>query len=110
MQTVERWTPPETFEGITADLTNRILNEIAGGLPDGNYFTNTINAKEREAWLVVQKHVPHKSKALCRDVIKAWVGSGLLISFPYHNNVTRKDVTGLKVDDAKRPKEREEVM
>jgi hypothetical protein len=58
----------------------------------------------------VQKHLSHKSPKQCRDVIKAWVVSGVLTTFEYHHPITRKNVKGLKVDDAKRPMVREEVM
>ena len=50
VQTVEPWTPPETFEGVTDDLIERILNEIAGGMADGTLYSAANAAKETAAW------------------------------------------------------------
>ena len=36
VQTVEVWTPPETWGDLPVDLLNRILTAIDTGLPDGN--------------------------------------------------------------------------
>jgi hypothetical protein len=105
VQTVERWTPPETFAGLTDDVMDRILDEIAAGLSDGNYYTDAPNATARAAWGVVQKHTEGKTEAQCREVIKAWVKSGVLVAFDYQNPKTWKDVKGLKVDEAKKPQE-----
>jgi AAA domain len=96
VQTVVRWNPPKTFEGITADLTNRILAEIKDGLGDGNYFTDASNATERAAWGVVQKHASQKTETQCRNIIKEWLKREVLMTFTYHHPITRKDVKGLK--------------
>jgi hypothetical protein len=103
VQTVERWSPPETFEGVTDDLINSILDELEAGLPDGTHFTAAPNATERAAWRIVHKHLPEKNEVQCREVIKAWIKAGVLTVSTYHNETTRKDVKGLGVDDAKRP-------
>ena len=38
-----------------------------------------------------------------RDIIKTWVKNGVLLRIEYDNPKTRKPVTGLQVDDTKRP-------
>lgn len=103
VQAVERWTPPEAFIGLTDDLINRILDQIAEGLDDGNYYTNAPNVKDRAAWEVVQEHAPEKTNKQCREIIKTWVKTGVLVTDDYQNPKTRKKVKGLKVDDTKRP-------
>src|SRR5206468_2093606 len=35
VQTVEVWTPPDTWAGMNHHLLNQILNDIDAGLPDG---------------------------------------------------------------------------
>ena len=40
VQTVEPWTPPDTWADLDADLQNRILDEIDVGLPNGNRYSD----------------------------------------------------------------------
>jgi hypothetical protein len=103
VQTVEPWTPPDTWSGLNNLLLNQILTDIDTGLLDGNRYTDAPNAVDRAAWRVVIKHAPAKSEADARQIIKAWVRSGLLVPHEYDNPVTRKPVKGFRVDNAKRP-------
>jgi len=103
VQTVEPWTPPDTWAGLNNDLLNRILTEIAAGLPDGNRYSDGPNATDRAAWRVVQQHAPAKTEGQSREIIKTWVKTGLLVHRGYENPATRKTAQGLFVDDAKRP-------
>jgi hypothetical protein len=103
VQTVEPWTPPDTWSGLNSLLLNQILTDIDTGLPDGNRYTDAPNAVDRAGWRVVIKHAPAKSEADARQIIKAWVKSGLLVPLEYDNPLTRKPVKGLRVDNAKRP-------
>jgi hypothetical protein len=104
VQTVEAWTPPELWADLTVDLLNVILSEIDKGLPDGNRFTDARNAKGRAAWRVVVKHAPQKTEAQAQQIIKTWARNGVLESYLYDNPVTRHpNVTGLRVNDARRP-------
>ena len=82
---------------------NQILTAIDAGLGDGNFYTDTNSKTDRGAWEVVKRFAPEKSKAQCREVIRAWVETGLLEDFDYKNPKTRQPVKGLKVNDAKRP-------
>jgi hypothetical protein len=103
VQTVEPWSPPETFAGMGNAMINLILNDIEAGAPGGNRYSDAPNVSDRAAWKVVEKHCPGKSEAACRHIIKLWMKSGLLFSRSYENKRTRKPVMGLFVDDAKRP-------
>jgi len=103
VQTIEPWSPPDTFEGLSTVLLNEILTDIETGTPDGNRYTDAPNAFDRAAWRVVVKHCPNKSEATARKIIKAWTMSGLLIRKSYENPVTRKTVNGFWVDPVKRP-------
>jgi AAA domain/Bifunctional DNA primase/polymerase, N-terminal len=100
VQTVEPWTPPDKWAGLGSYI---LLSDIDAGLPDGNRYTHGRNAGDRAAWRVVTKHVPDKSEALAKDVIKAWLATGLLYSEEYENPKTRKPVKGLWVNNTKRP-------
>jgi AAA domain len=103
VQTVEPWTPPDVWAGLNSQLLNQILTDIDAGMPDGNRYTDVASAKDRLAWDVIRKHAPHTTEAAARQIIKAWVTTGLLISQKYENPTTRKDVKGFRVDSTKRP-------
>ena len=104
VQTMERWIPPDLFADLGVFTINKILNDIDTGLPDGiNRYTDAARTTERSAWLLIQKHYPGKSEAACRRIIKLWMKSGLLVARDYDNPKTRKTVSGLWVDNAKRP-------
>jgi AAA domain/Bifunctional DNA primase/polymerase, N-terminal/Primase C terminal 2 (PriCT-2) len=104
VQTVEPWTPPETWGGLSADRLNRILDTIDAGLPDGNRYTDGRSATTRAAWRVVVDQVPSKSEGQAREIIKTWVKNGVLVPCDYDDPVNRRAVRGLKVDPGKRPK------
>jgi AAA domain/Primase C terminal 2 (PriCT-2)/Bifunctional DNA primase/polymerase, N-terminal len=103
VQTVEPWTPPDKWAGLTHHLLNQILTDIDAGLQDGNRYTDSPNAGARAAWRVVIKHAPNKSEADAKGIIKAWVKSGLLVSEEYTSPTTRQKIKGVRVDDSKRP-------
>lgn len=104
VQTVEPWTPPDTWEGISNHVANLILTEIDAGLADGNRYSDHQNvAAERSAWRVVAMHVPEKTEQQARRIIATWLKSGTLMRRDYENPATRKPVKGLFVNPAKRP-------
>lgn len=103
VQTVEVWKPPALFDGVSVPAIHRILDDIDAGLPDGNRYSDAPKAGERAVWRVIGRHCPGKAEGPARTIIKTWKTSGLLVSRPYRNPVTRKDVAGLFVDNEKRP-------
>ena len=103
IQVVEPWSPPETWAELDHVLLNQMLTEIDRELGDGNFYTDTNAKTDRAAWRVVQQSAPQKSDSQCREVIKAWVKTGLLEPFDYTNPKTRREVKGLKVINSKRP-------
>lgn len=103
IQTVEPWSPLGLFADISIPVLNTILDEIDAGLPDGNRFSDAPNVTDRAAWRVIEKHCPGKGEGPARQIIKTWLGSGLLVHHSYENPATRKPVKGLRVDPAKRP-------
>lgn len=104
VQTVEVWTPPETWADLPSDLLNRILTAIDIGLPDGNRFSAETNADEnRAAWKVVCDHAPNKNEYQAKEIVSVWLKTGLLKRAKYENPATRKEVFGLYVDATKRP-------
>jgi hypothetical protein len=103
VQTLVRWYPPRTWDGLSKDQLNAALTDIDSGLPNGQRYSNEGNATERAAWPIVQRHCPDRTEHQCREIVKAWIKSGLLIKEMYDDPVSRKDRYGLSVDHSKRP-------
>lgn len=103
VQTVEPWTPPDAWAGLTNHLLNRILDDIDAGLSDGQRYSAAPNAKHLAAWPVILKHAPSKSEGEAREIIRTWVKNGVIEAADYENPVTRKPAKGLRVVAAKRP-------
>jgi hypothetical protein len=103
VQTVEPWTPPDTFEGLSDAALNAALTEIDKGMENGQRYSGSGAAKDRAAWPVVQKHCPTKTEVQCRQIINAWCRTKLLYEREYDDPVERKKRKGLHVDNAKRP-------
>jgi hypothetical protein len=103
VQTVERWYPPKTWDGVSPVQLNAALTDIAAGLPSGQRFTEGNKTTARSAWPIVRRHCPDRTEPQCREIIKTWVKNGVLVSDDYDDPETRKAVKGLFVCDAKRP-------
>lgn len=101
VQAMEVWTPPETWQGMDADVIEAILSDIEQGMPNRQRYSNYNAAKERSAWLVVQNHCPEKGEAECKEVIRAWVNNGTLYVDEYHDPVRRAMTKGLYVKKEK---------
>lgn len=104
VQTVAPWTPPDVWEGATDDIRQRILAEIDEGLPEasalkgkpGSRYSTHHRADWRSAWPVVQRHLPDKSEQLCKNMVKHWVETGVLIEEEYTDPNTSQKAKGLR--------------
>jgi len=103
VQTVEPWSPPDTWSGLSNLTLNAALSEIDEGLPDGQRYSDAGAAKALAAWRVVQKHAEDKSEPQCREIIKTWVKNGVLEARKYHNPARREPGMGLYLNHEKRP-------
>jgi hypothetical protein len=104
VQVVEPWNPPETWEGLSPETLNAALNHIARGNEHGQrYSAAASTGQDRAAWRVVQQYCPTKTEGQCREIINAWVKTGLLVEHDYTDPVQRRPLKGLSVGDAKRP-------
>lgn len=105
LQVVEQWTPPDTWAGLSCALLNKILDDLDAGLDDGERYSGASSAKPpRAAWAVVEAYAPEKSEGQCREIIKAWIRSGLLQVVKYQSAKRRTEREGLAVDPSKRPR------
>jgi hypothetical protein len=103
IQVAVPWTPPETWADMPDVLLNKILDKIAAGLPKGERYSDHNRAGDRAAWMAITSMAPHKSEGQAKEIIKAWVKNGVLVADEYESPERRTKVTGLYVDDAKRP-------
>jgi hypothetical protein len=103
VQTVEPWTPPDTWAGLDSQLLNRILDQIDAGMPNGQRYSGAASAGKRAAWPVVLEHVPNKPEKECRAIIATWIKNGVLVAEDYDDPVEYRPRSGLKVVQPKRP-------
>ena len=103
VQSVEPWTPPDTWAGLDHPLLNRILDDLDAGMPNGQRYSHVGAAGKRAAWPIVQKHCPDKDEKQCRAVILAWIKSGTLVKESYDDPVEHKERVGVRVNAIKRP-------
>jgi hypothetical protein len=86
---------------MTGTITNRILDKIDAGMPDGERYSAANAARGRAAWKVVAD-IAGKKEGPSKEIVKGWLKSGLLKEEPYMTK-HREEAMGLRVDDAKRP-------
>jgi hypothetical protein len=103
VQTVEPWTPPETWAGLSAVTLNAALTEIDTGMSNGQRYSDANAATDRAAWVVVQRHCPGKTEPQCREIIRTWVKNGVLHKEDYDDPVDRRTRAGLRLNTSKRP-------
>jgi hypothetical protein len=104
VQTVEPWSPPETWADTSIEVLNRVLDDLAAGpTPTERYSSAPKAGEERAAWRVVRKHCPDKPEGNCRAIINIWLREGVLHETQYKSPKTRKEVGGLEVINDKRP-------
>jgi AAA domain len=103
VQTVEPWTPPETWANLLAATLNAALTEIDAGMSNGQRYSDAPNARDRAAWPVVQRHCPDKTEPQCREMIRTWVKNDVLYRDDYDDPIKRERCKGLRLDTTKRP-------
>jgi hypothetical protein len=104
VQAIEKWEPPETWQGAEPETLNAILDAFDRGMPDGRRYSDNRRAEDRAAWKVVQGHCPDKPESACQEMIKAWLKAGVLFRDDYDDPIRRDKQKGLFVDHKKRPK------
>jgi hypothetical protein len=103
VQTVEPWTPPETWGGLSNEHLNAALTDIDAGMPNGQRYSDAARAPTRAAWPIIMRHCADRSEPQCREIIKTWVKNGVLYNEDYDDPVERKPRKGLRLNPAKRP-------
>ena len=102
VQTAERWTPPDLWNGLSYAVLNMILDDLDAGLADGARFSDDNAAKTRAAWQVAFRHLGENEEQ-CKEIIRVWVKTGQLTKREYEDKKRGEKVWGLYVNPDKRP-------
>jgi DNA polymerase I-like protein with 3'-5' exonuclease and polymerase domains len=92
---VTPWRYPASQEAIAPELAKDIVAEIGRGMPNGQRFSASPGATRRQAWPIVQKHCPDKTRDQCRRIVADWIRRGLLYEDDYDDPIYRKHQRGL---------------
>lgn len=103
VQTVEVWTPPDTWAGLGHAILNEILSVIDRGMPNGRRYSAAPAARDTAAWRVVVEHAADKTEGQAREIINTWIKNGTLVAVDYKDPVRHETAKGLTVNNAKRP-------
>jgi hypothetical protein len=102
----EPWTPPGTFEGVSVNVLNTLLDVIARGVldddghPTGALFSPSKRSDKRWAGIVIAQHLACSDERAGK-VLSDWLKNGVLVETTYNDH--KQDRKGLKVDETKRP-------
>lgn len=102
-QTAQEQQQPLNTADLDAQTIDAILDEIQNGHPSGYKYSNADIARDLAGWKAVIRHAPGIGSSKAKQMIAAWLKSGVLVSGPYTNPSGQKGAWGLFVDDARRP-------
>lgn len=102
VQTVEPWSSPGIWDGISNVLANDMLTAIDAGPGHDERYTDHGNG-DRAAWRVVVRLAPDKTDAQARTIVQTWVRNGVLDRRDYTSPSSRRQVKGLFLNHTKRP-------
>lgn len=101
VQAVERWEPPSAWDGMPWSMVIRILDKIAAGPSDGEFYSLSPQAKERWAGTVLIEDAC-KTDAQAKVILKAWKTNGVLEEDEYNSPKHKGKATGcVRVNHAK---------
>lgn len=100
VQTVEPWLPPSVWKDFSVEVINMVLDDIQAA--NGKLSAHP-NATNRAAWPLIISHAPHKTEKQAKEIVKAWLKTGLLYQDNYRDEERCETVKGLYVNNGKRP-------
>lgn len=104
VQAIVRWEPPTLWAKVTVPEIHEVLDIIAAGMPDGRLYTPTRAGRSSHRWVgnvLMDQFSVDETQA--KAMLFQWFKSGLLEKVTTQDPTTRKDVTGVAVDNSKRP-------
>lgn len=99
----EPWTPPQPMREIDPAALNRALDRIAvGPAPGVLYAASQRGGSDRWAGSAIMVEA-ECGEDQARQLVAAWVRNGLLVVTTFRHPQARRDMQGVRVNDAKRP-------
>lgn len=98
------WTPPSVFEGVSQYQIDEVLDRITDGFAPGVPYSPNAQGANNKRWvgtMVMDQLTLNKEQV--KRILATWSKNGVLEEFSYHDEATRKDQKGVKVNEAKRP-------
>ena len=102
------WKPPGLLDGVSVHTIGLVLDTIERGTldedgkPTGQKFGPTTSSKDRWVGTVVTRMLACDEDR-AKDIVRAWLKSGLLEAVEYDDPVQRKTRTGVRVIVSLRP-------
>jgi hypothetical protein len=101
VQTVERWSPPSPWTGLTWDAVEQILARIVRGTVLGEPCALAKQAGDRWAGHAVMAFHKTATVGQAADILKRWVANGVLVPGEWKAPKTRKTTGCVTVDQGK---------
>lgn len=98
------WEPPSVWDTLTGTDLNRALDTIAEGPEPGTLFAAFRRGQGVSRWAGnVLVEMFERTEEQASKMINIWLQSGLLVQDKYYDKGQRKDRSGVRVVDDKRP-------
>jgi hypothetical protein len=100
VQTVERWKPPELFDGLTKTMLAEIFDAYRSGPEAGEFYLVDVRANEAWAgWPICQ--IANKAKGEAKRILRDWIRNDVLTEGEYKSSSRKKLVTRVIVNEIK---------
>jgi hypothetical protein len=100
VQTVEMWTPPSPWDGLSWEMIEQILTRLDRGTIMGERYGFDHRAGDRWAGHAVMAFHKTAGEGQATAILKRWGEAGLLTVVKWMNPKTRKEVDAVAVDQA----------
>lgn len=97
VQSVTRWYPPDVFNKLDVEISNRILDKIEAGPYEDGRYSPAPNAKNRAAWPIIQEFYPETNEKQAKHIIATWLKNGVLVKHDHKDPKDRHEYPGLFV-------------
>jgi hypothetical protein len=104
VQVITAWEPTTVWKELTVENCNDALDEIQKGPGEGRRYSPSNRGAKNTRWagnVLIEKFGVTREQA--KTAIDTWIKNGVLVVGEYDDPETRKEATGVTVNNAKRP-------
>lgn len=102
VQTVERWTPPDPFEGLNKLKLAAIFAKLRAGPEEGELFRKRRAEAELEKWAGTPIiDLGGVSDFQARQIVDTWIARGVLLQETYQSKGRHGAIHGLRLNEMK---------